>query len=273
MASALAQKRIALAEGRQIEELVRLLEKEEAVCQRYPMMSILDSPDAAAVADWTGQLIAGEFSLLILLPGEGLRRLHAAAERETPPRDAELVRALGRLPILIRGPKPLQVLRTFGLSAWKTAPMPTTAGVVDALKDEALSGKIVGVQLYSESNPALTEFLSGAGAIAACVSPYVYAPATDAGRVVELVESMATGRTDVLVFTSSPQIDRLLEVVREQKLEPRLAEGLAKTKVAAVGPVVADTLRGAGIRIDILPEVGFQMKNLVVHIRRSFETA
>lgn len=270
MASALAHKRIALAEGRQIEELVRLLEKEEVVCQRYPMMSILDAPDSASVSGWNARLIAGEFSLLIVLTGEGLRRLHEAAQRDS--RADELVAALGRIPILIRGPKPMQVLRTFGLSAWKTATTPTTAGVIDSLRDEPLVGRSVGVQLYSESNPSLTDFLTGAGAKVACVSPYIYAPATDGGRVVELVDSMAGGNTDVLIFTSSPQIDRLMEVVAEYHLEDRLKVGLAKTRVAAVGPVVADTLRGLGIRVDVLPEVGFQMKNLVVHIRRSFET-
>jgi uroporphyrinogen-III synthase len=38
--------------------------------------------------------------------------------------------------------------------------------------------------------------------------------------------------------------------------------------VAAVGPVVAETLRSRGAPVHIVPEQGFVMKNLVQHIKR-----
>jgi hypothetical protein len=41
--------------------------------------------------------------------------------------------------------------------------------------------------------------------------------------------------------------------------------------VAAVGPVVADDLRRRGAPVHVCPEQGFVMKNLVQHIKRSFE--
>jgi uroporphyrinogen-III synthase len=46
-----------------------------------------------------------------------------------------------------------------------------------------------------------------------------------------------------VVFTSSPQIDRLFEVAVQHNVEDDLRQGLAHTRVAAVGPVVAETLR------------------------------
>jgi uroporphyrinogen-III synthase len=49
-------------------------------------------------------------------------------------------------------------------------------------------------------------------------------------------------------------------------LEDRLRLGLERAKVAAVGPVVADNLRGRGAPVDICPEQGFVMKNLVQKI-------
>ena len=101
------------------------------------------------------------------------------------------------------------------------------------------------------------------------VLPYVYAPASDAGRVIELLHKMAAGEVDVVLFTSSPQADRLWEVADEQKLLQVLRDGLAKTKVAAVGPIVADNLRQRGATVDICPDQGFVMKNLVQLIKRS----
>jgi uroporphyrinogen-III synthase len=160
-------------------------------------------------------------------------------------------------------------MREIGLKPNIIAAAPTTDGVIATLKLESLSGKTVSVQLYSESNPPLTDFLTQAGAIVRTVQPYIYAPATDAERVAELITSAAAGRIDAIVFTSSPQVDRLYEVATERKLEDEWKLALDHMKVASVGPIVSNTLRAKGARVDIQPEQGFQMKNLVIHIRRS----
>jgi uroporphyrinogen-III synthase len=101
------------------------------------------------------------------------------------------------------------------------------------------------------------------------VLPYVYAPAADGERVATLIDQMADGGIDVLVFTSSPQVDRLYEVAKERGLETKLAEALARTQVAAVGPIVAENLHGRGVKVAICPEQGFVMKNLVQYIKRN----
>src|ERR1700692_2564736 len=98
-----------LAEGRQLEELAQLLEKEGAIPLRCPLISILDAPDAAPVSAWLDDAIAGRFDLLVLMTGEALRRLLGFAERAGH-REA-FIQALARTPILTRGPKPVQALR------------------------------------------------------------------------------------------------------------------------------------------------------------------
>jgi uroporphyrinogen-III synthase len=75
----------------------------------------------------------------------------------------------------------------------------------------------------------------------------------------------------VLVFTSSPQVERLWEVAKKRGAEAALARGLARTKVAAVGPLVADRLREFGARVDVCPEQGWVMKNLVRQIARAMQ--
>src|SRR5205823_4657761 len=66
---------VALAEGRQLEELAGLLQQEGAAVLRCPMLSILDAPDAGAVDAWLDELIAGRFGLLVVMTGEAVRRL------------------------------------------------------------------------------------------------------------------------------------------------------------------------------------------------------
>jgi uroporphyrinogen-III synthase len=265
--SPLAGRTIALAEGRQLEELAAMLEKEGAAIVRCPLVSILDAPDSEPVVAWLRELAAGRFGYVVLLTGEGLRRLLGFAQRAGI-RDG-VIAALSRARTVTRGPKPVRALREIGLEPGKVAAAPTTEGVIAALLGEELRGQTVGVQLYSESNPPLTQFLEQAGATAQSVMPYVYAPASDADQVALLIDRMAAGEIDVLVFTSSPQVDRLYEVANERGLGAKLGEAVARTKIAAVGPIVADNLRGRGARVDICPEQGFVMKNLVQHVKRA----
>jgi uroporphyrinogen-III synthase len=269
MAGPLAGRTIALAEGRQLEELVRLLEAEGAVALRYPLLSILDAPDAAPVLEWIRDLIAGRFSLAILMTGEAVRRMLALASREKLHDD--FVAALGRTPTLTRGPKPALALKEIGLAATKTARAPTTDGVIATLRQETLAGKMIGYTLSGVPNPTLEGFLTEAGATPRAVLPYVYAPGSSKDRVGELIGKLAAGSIDVLLFTSSPQIDRLFEVGKELGVESELAAGLRRVRIAAVGPVVAETLRARGLTAAICPEQGWVMKNLVQHIRRDLE--
>jgi uroporphyrinogen-III synthase len=269
MPAPLAGRTIALAEGRQLEELARLLEEEGAVALRYPLLSILDAPDPAPVLEWMRELVAGRFGLVILMTGEAVRRMLALAEREGF-RD-DFVAALGRTPTLTRGPKPAQALKEIGLAPTKTARAPTTEGVIATLRQETLAGRTVGYTLSGMPNPALKVFLTDAGATPRPVLPYVYAAGTSKDRVGELIGKLADGSVEVLLFTSSPQVDRLFEVAKELSAEAKLAAGLQRVRIAAVGPVVAETLKAKGHTPAICPEQGWVMKNLVQHIRRELE--
>src|SRR5262245_28240391 len=106
MTRPLDHRTIALAEGRQLEELARMLEQEGAQVLRCPMVSIVDAPYPTPVIGWLRELAAGRFAHVILLTGEGLRRLLRLAEREGL-RDA-VVAALGQTRLVTRGPKPVQ---------------------------------------------------------------------------------------------------------------------------------------------------------------------
>lgn len=270
MSLPLQNRTIALAEGRQLEELAALLEREGATALRYPLLNILDPPDDTPVLDWLNELIADRFAWVVLLTGEGVRRFVACAARHGL-RDP-VIAAFGRCKSITRGPKPVRALKEIGLTPTRVAGEPTTEGVIAALRDEPLQGLTVGVQLYREGNPPLTDFLVQAGATVREVLPYIYAPASDDGRVLELVQRMAAGSVDAVVFTSSPQVDRLFEVAQVRQAEEELRRGLARTQVAAVGPIVADNLRQRGVQVAICPEQGFVMKNLVNYIKRALST-
>lgn len=267
MSMPLRGKTIALAEGRQLEELVGLLQDEGAAVLRCPMLSILDAPDSAAVGAWLDELIGGKFGLVILMTGEAVRRLAGFAEATG--RHADYVAALDRTPLLTRGPKPVKALRDLGVTATpRTASAPTTDGVIATLRHEPLSGTTVGLTLFGQSNPVLEGFLREKWAVVRPVLSYVFAPAADDDRVADLVKQMADGAVDAIVFTSSPQVDRLWEVAAKRGLDAALETALERTQVAAIGPIVAENLRKRGARVDVCPEQGWVMKNLVRRLTR-----
>jgi uroporphyrinogen-III synthase len=269
MSSALQGRTVALAEGRQLEELTHLLEKEGARPLPCPLVNILDAPDRAAVAAWLRDLAAGQFAWVIFMTGEAWRRLLPIAEQEGM-REAVLA-GLRAARLVCRGPKPVQALREVGLTPYLTVQPPTTEGVLAALRRQELRGQTVGLTLYGQPNKPLEEFLEEAGAIVRPVLPYVYAPAADEERVVDLIHQLDAGAVDAIIFTSSPQVERLFEVATARSLKVALQRGLARTCVAAVGPVVAEDLHQHGVKVSVCPEQGFVMKNLVSLLRRSWE--
>jgi uroporphyrinogen-III synthase len=104
--------------------------------------------------------------------------------------------------------------------------------------------------------------LKGKGAIVTKVTPYRYASRTDATAVADVIRKLAAGAFDMIVFTSSPQVERLVEVAHEHNLEVALVDGLKRIRVAAIGPVVEDALKPFDLDGVIAPEA-FHLKPLL----------
>jgi uroporphyrinogen-III synthase len=255
----LAGRAIAVPESREIEVFAALLERRGARVIRCPLVAIRDAPDPAHVLEWSRRLAAGALDDLILLTGEGLRRILSCIEQHEPGLRARFVAALDRMRKITRGPKPAKVLRELGMKPQIAAERPTTDGVIASLSVLDLRHRRVGVQLYgTEPNRPLVEFLEGAGAAVWTVAPYVYADAAEEQAVRSLVEQLRAGRVDAIAFTSSAQVERLIAIASEEGTR----SALANTVVAAVGPVVAEALRRHGIDARLMPEESFFLKPL-----------
>jgi uroporphyrinogen-III synthase len=245
--------------------LAEMIEDKGATTIRCPLVAIHDAPDPVPIVAWLGELAAGNFDDLILLTGEGLRRLIGFSRRADLFDD--VVSAIGRVRKITRGPKPARALREIGLAPDLAAEKPTTDGVIATLSRENLQGRAVGLQLYAQvPNPRLVEFLQGAGATVHTVAPYIYAPASDEERVVDLIGRLERGEVDCIAFTSASQVERLWEVAQTRGIEPALTAGIARTRIAAVGPVVAAELRRHGAEVHVMPESSFFMRPMINEI-------
>lgn len=270
----LAGRHIAIPESRELDLFADMLLTRGAKVLRCPLVSIHDAPDQALVTRWIEQFVAEPWDDLILLTGEGLRRMLGTAERAGGSLREDFIAKLGQVRKLTRGPKPGTALRSIGLKSDLVALEPTTEGVIRTLQAENLQGRRVAVQLYgTEPNLPLIDFLREAGAEVSSVAPYVYADDVEDARVEELVSAILDGQLDAVAFTSATQVRRLFQIGRRQCGEQALLDGLGQLKVAAVGPVVADELRERGVRVDLMPESSFFMKPLVRELVKSLGPA
>ena len=268
----LAGRRILVPESRELDLFARMLEERGAEAMRCPLVTIRDVEDPAPVEAWLQRLVAGAFDDLILLTGEGLRRLLAVAQRAGI--EEKTVAALKQLRTVTRGPKPARVLRELGLAPGLAAETPTTEGVIATLKREELAGRTVGVQLYpGNPNPLLLDFLQAAGAKSDAIVPYRYASDAESQLVDAALRDMAAGKFDAIAFTSTPQLERLEDVAKQRGLEAELRQGLGHIHIAAVGPVIASALKKRGFAVAAMPATSFHLKPLINALVDAFSSS
>ncbi len=255
---------IAVPESRSLDIFTRLLERRGAEVIQCPLVGIHNTPDTAPVLEWLEAFNRGDYDDLILMTGEGLRRLQSIIELHAPNMRDEFLRQLGRVRKITRGPKPNSELRKLGLERDIKALAPTTEGVIDTMRELDLSGHTVGLQLYGTySNPPLVDALEAQGATVKSVAPYVYADDIEEQRVVDLIHRLVAGDVDVIAFTSATQVKRLWTVAKKIEQTQHMEQAFSKLTVTAVGPVVRDCLIEKGVRVDLMPEDSFFLKPLV----------
>ena len=201
MADRLNGYRILILETREEAQFSRLLTEQGADVLQCPMFTIHDAPDPAPIEAWIRRSIEKPCDDLVLMTGEGLRRLMKVVRRIGVER--EFVAALGKARKFARGPKPGRALREIGLEPQMTTEKPTSEGVAEMLSRVDLKGHRLGLQLYPDKDHgALIGAIKAQGAEVDTVLPYVYdAQAADA-NIVTAIDEMAQGRIDAIALTN-----------------------------------------------------------------------
>lgn len=263
MADKLNGYRILILETREEAQFSRLLTEQGANVLQCPMFTIEDAPDSAPVEAWIGRFIANPFDDLVLMTGEGLRRMMKIVRQRGI--EKEFVAAVGKSRKFARGPKPGRALREIGLEADITTEKPTSEGVAEMLSRLDLKGHRLGLQLYPEKDHSvLISAITACGVEVDTVLPYVYDSKAAETNILSAIDEMEAGRVDAIALTSSGQVRRLVDAAKAHDREDQLRSALAKTPIASVGPVVSDELKSYGLEADITPaNDAFFMKPLI----------
>jgi uroporphyrinogen III methyltransferase/synthase len=162
------------------------------------------------------------------------------------------IRALGRARLGAIGPATAASLEALRLRV-DVVPQEYRAEAVTAALEAAagpggLAGRTVLIPRAAEARDVVPDELAARGARVHCVTAYqTVLPDQGGGPARALLRS---GAIDAVTFTSGSTVRNLVELIGREET-PRL---LARTLVAAIGPVTAAAASAAGIRVDLVPE-------------------
>jgi uroporphyrinogen-III synthase len=246
--------RVVSLESRNAVEMARLIERHGMSPISAPALREVPLEDQTAALAFGEALMRGECDLLVLLTGVGARALLTALHARCP--EAQVLAALFRVPLACRGPKPVAVLKSLGLSATAVAREPNThRELIEALQPLPLAGKRVWVQEYGRPNPELIAALQARGAEVHSAAVYAWRLPEDVGPLRSAIARLCDGEADAIAVTSARQIDHLLEVANAMGLRDALLSALrTRVVVASIGPVTTAALIEQGLRPDIEPE-------------------
>ena len=170
--------------------------------------------------------------------------------------------------VVVRGPKPLAVMRELQVPVWLTAPEPNTwrelLAALDERKSEvSLDGLNVAVQEYGASNPDLLAGLEARGARVTRVPVYQWALPEDLEPLRQAVRAIVAGELDVALFTSATQAVHLLKVADTMELRDAARDRLQRMVIASIGPTTSEELRQQGVPVDLEPshpKMGFLVR-------------
>lgn len=248
--------RVLSLESRRAEQMAALIRHHGGTAVVAPSMREVPIEENAAAVAFARDLLAGRFDAVIFLTGVGTRILFRAVETQHP--RERLVEALSRVLVVARGPKPVAVLREFGVPIGLTVPEPNTWRDVLKALDGLLpafspQGKQIAVQEYGVSNGKFLESLRSAGAQVTPVPVYQWALPEDLGPLRSALDQIVLGKIDVLLVTSANQIHNLMRVARDAGIEKQVSEALRRMVVASIGPVSSGALASYEIAADLEP--------------------
>ncbi len=222
-------------------ELIRLNGGVPFVAPALIEVPIEDNEQAFEFAD---RLSGAAFDMMIFLTGVGARLLDRVLATRAP--ETRFRDALRRVTVVARGPKPIAVLREWGVPVAVPVPEPNTWREV-LVAVEGRTEKSVAVQEYGRPSTELVAALIAQGRTVSCVEVYRWKLPADTGPLAESVARLLTGGVDVVLFTTSAQLEHLLQFADGRGQREAVVKALRRTFIASIGPTSTAFLKEEGL--------------------------
>ncbi|MCU0599753.1 MAG: uroporphyrinogen-III synthase, partial [Desulfobacterales bacterium] len=152
------------------------------------------------------------------------------------------VRALGHLKTAVIGPATAERLKTYGISADILPESFRAESIINAFKNQPISGKKILLPRAKEARTILPEELTNMGAFVDEIA--VYKTILDGDQGQALVEKLEAGEIDIITFTSSSTVTNFKSLIPADRFD-ELMKGVT---IASIGPITTETVYWEGIR-------------------------
>lgn len=248
--------KILCLESRRSDDLASLIRRQGGnpfVAPSVKERSVEDHSIAFRLVD---QLEAGDFDILICMTGVGLAFLRDVVAPTIPAE--RLGAAFRRASVVSRGPKPIPLLRALQVPIAELIPEPNTwREVVTAVSRRIrdLGQTRIAIQEYGRPNLEMNRTFEELGATVTPFALYRWELPEDIEPLKSAVMGLAADAFEVIVFTSSIQLDHLFEIAQRLNLADAVQHALKhRVVIASIGPVMTDALRAQGFEPDIQPQ-------------------
>jgi uroporphyrinogen-III synthase len=245
--------RVVAFESRMADEMGTLIRRYGGAPLVSPALREVPLENNAEALQAGERLMAGHFEMVILLTGVGTRTwveiLQTRYQLES------IKTALARTTLVARGPKPVAVLKEFGLTPSITIPEPNTWKDIVRTLDQ--SGSLIevrmAVQEYGVSNQDLLEALRQRGALVTRVPVYRWALPEDTGPLKNALREILSGSVQVMLVTNAAQLDHVMQLLEQEGKVAQFKEACRKMVVASIGPTASERLRHYDVPVDLEP--------------------
>jgi uroporphyrinogen-III synthase len=247
--------RVLALENRRAKEIATLIRSCQGTPTIVPVMRELPLESNKEAFSFAEALMEGHFDLVLFLTGAGTRILFSAVLTRFLRED--FFAALQRTRVAVRGPKPVAVLREFGVEADILSREPSTwrelLAALDTAYPEGMGGLRVAVQEYGTMNTALLDGLEMRGARVTRVPVYQWALPENLDEICATIGALQRGEFDVLLFLTGIQVMHLCQVARDIGQIDLLLESLKRLVIVCIGPSTGEELARQGITPDFQP--------------------
>ncbi len=244
--------RVIALESRRATEMATLITKQGGVPFVAPSMREVPVEHNAEAFAFAEQLFNGGIEMVIFLTGVGARYLGKVIASRYP--EERFAEALRSVTVVARGPKPAAVLREWNVPITINVPEPNTwRELLKAI--EGRPEKRVAVQEYGRANDEMVDALRARGMEVIPVPIYQWELPEDTAPLREAVARITSGNADVVLFTTSIQVQHLLDVGEQEGVtHDQMRAALRKIVVASIGPTTTEALNDHGIHPDFEPQ-------------------
>jgi uroporphyrinogen-III synthase len=242
--------RVLALESRRFEEMATLIRKQGGDPLVAPSMREVPLEKHEDALEFGRRLLEGDFDCVILLTGVGTRMLWKTLL--TRYSEAELRAALGKITVVVRGPKPSAALRELGLIPSVQVPEPNTWRELLHVMGQRNEHRIA-LQEYGKSNLDLIAGLRAQDSDVLPVPIYGWDLPEDTGPLRQAAARLIAGQIDVALFTTSVQVVNLFKIADEEGIAAQVREALNSAFVGSIGPTTSECLEEYGVHVDFEP--------------------